>query len=106
MEKQSNLKEILLLTGTSFSARQYREKEEPAAGSSFTERERLEAACWNGLLKEMLPEIFQGEDKHLYLWQITEAESFLELDLSESPQVKEPNVSLDPYAFLPCLVLN
>jgi hypothetical protein len=106
MEKQSTLTEILLLTGTSFSARQYREKEETPPGQTPTEREQLQAACWNGLLKEMLPEIFVNAVNHLFLWQIREGESFLELELSEYPASKDPCDSIDPYSFFSTIMLN
>jgi hypothetical protein len=94
--------EILLMTGTSFSSRQWCEKNDQDSQNHLTEKEQLEEACWNGLLPEMLPEIYGqtcGKTK-LYLWQIREAVSFIEIELGELPADKEKYFSIDPYSFL------
>ena len=103
MKATSTQQEILLMTGTSFSNRQSQEKADSDKSRNLSEKERLEEACWNGLLKEMLPEVFKeiDADKELYLWQIKEASSFIELVLAEFPEEKDRYLSLDPYAFLP-----
>jgi hypothetical protein len=103
MKATSTQQEILLMTGTSFSNRQSQEKADSDKSRNLSEKERLEEACWNGLLKEMLPEVFKeiDADKELYLWQIKEASSFIELELAEFPEEKDRYLSLDPYAFLP-----
>jgi hypothetical protein len=94
--------EILLMTGTSFSSRQCCEKIDQDNHSELTEKEQLEEACWNGLLPEMLPEIYGQTcgDTKLYLWQIREAVSFIEIELGELPEEKEKYFSIDPYSFL------
>ena len=94
--------EILLMTGTSFSSRQWCEKNDQDNQNQLTEKEQLEEACWNGLLPEMLPEIYGqtcGKTK-LYLWEIREAVSFIEIELGELPTEKEKYFSIDPYSFL------
>jgi hypothetical protein len=94
--------EILLMTGTSFSSRQWCEKNDQDDQNHLTEKEQLEEACWNGLLPEILPEIYGkacGATK-LYLWQIKEAVSFIEIELGELPAEKEKYFSIDPYSFL------
>ena len=100
METNSTHQEILLITGTTFSAMQWVEKNEPGTPKNLSEIERLEEACWNGLLREMLPEIFTEADQKLFVWHIREAKSFLELEMSESPVSIDPYFSLDPYSFL------
>ena len=104
MKTISTQQEILLVTGTSFSARCcFREDEV----EKLTETEQLEEACWNGMLKYMLPEIcLQPAGKKIYLWQIKEALSFIGLELGESPEEKENYFSIDPYAFLPIRLLS
>ena len=94
--------EILLMTGTSFSSRQWCEKNDQDNQNQLTEKEQLEEACWNGLLQEMLPEIYGKTcgDTKLYLWQIREAVSFIEIELGELPGEKEKYFSIDPYSFL------
>ena len=102
MKKNSTQKEILLITGTSFSSRQLCERNDGGNSKSLSEIEQLEEACWNGLIHEMLPEIFeQGEGStNLYLWQIKTASHFLELELGQSYQTTDAYFSIDPYCFL------
>jgi len=107
MKTNSTQQEILLMTGTRFSSRQWCEKNSPAQ-DHLTDKEQLQNACWNGLLQEMLPEICKptAEDKNLYLWQITEAKSFIDLELGEVPGEIEKNHSINPYLFLPSQLLS
>lgn len=107
MKTNSTQQEILLMTGTSFSSRQWCEKTDPVQ-NNFTDKEQLQNACWNGLLQEMLPEICKptAEDKNLYLWQITEASSFIDLELGEVPGEIEKIYSINPYSFLPLQSLS
>jgi hypothetical protein len=102
METNSTQQEILLMTGTSFSQRQLSDSGDPGSSKPRTEKELLEEACWNGLLKEMLPEICEEPDKgnNLYLWEIRESVSCLQLQFSQFPQTKEGYFSIDPYTFL------
>jgi hypothetical protein len=89
--------EILLMTGTHFSSRQCWQKlnDNERLGS---EADQLQDACWNGLLKEMLPEVV-ANNKELYLWQIRENKSGLEIELAELPSEIDPYFSIDPYSF-------
>jgi hypothetical protein len=102
MKATSTQQEILLITGTSFANRQGQDKSDNEKSRNLSDKERLEEACWNGLLKEMLPEVFTeiDKEKELYLWQIKEASSFIELELAEFPEEKDRYLSLDPYVFL------
>lgn len=108
MKTNSTQQEILLITGTSFSARQWCEKNNDSEQKNMTETEKLEEACWNGLLREILPEISMNTDvdKKLYLWKIKEAASFIELEFGEVPEEKEKYFSIDPYSFLPARLLS
>ena len=107
MKTNSTQQEILLMTGTSFSSRQWCEKPDPVQ-NHFTDKEQLQNACWNGLLQEMLPEICKPAtgNKNLYLWQITEANSFIELELGEVPGEIEKYRSINPYSFLSLQLLS
>ena len=101
MKATSTQQEILLLTGTNFSLRHSFEKDDNDQ-DHLTEREQLEEACWNGLLKEMLPEICkQDSENKLYMWQVWKTNSFIEIELGEVPEEKENYFSIDPYSFLP-----
>ena len=90
--------EILLITGTTFSAKQFFGND---GKDNLTQKEHLEEACWNGLLQEMIPEIYgQTENKKLFLWHIKEGHSFIELELGEVPEEKDNQYSIDPYSFM------
>jgi hypothetical protein len=101
MKANSTQQEILLLTGTTFSTREWAEKDN-IRQNYLTEKERLENACWNGLLYEILPEIYSNldGDRKLFLWQIKEGNSFIELDLGEIPEETDKRFSIDPYSFM------
>ena len=101
MKTDSTQQEILLVTGTTFAAREWSEKES-SRESSLTEKEQLEAACWNGLLPEILPEVYFHTDhnKKLFLWQIKEGKSFIDLELGDFPEEMEKEFSIDPYSFM------
>jgi hypothetical protein len=94
--------EILILTGTSFSSRQCCEKDEKSGSNPLSEAEQLESACWNGLLPELLPEImeFGTSQQPIYLWEIREAASFIELELGAKRAEREKHFSVNPYLFL------
>lgn len=100
MATYSTQQEILLVTGTSFSSRQCYEREGDTG--RLNQKQQLEEACWNGLLGEMLPEIFLPSvpSHRIIVWKIREAQSFLELDLGEFPADKDQEFSIDPYCFL------
>ena len=101
MKSNSTQQEILLLTDTNFSSRHSFEKGDNNQ-NHLTEREQLEEACWNGLLKDMLPEICeQDAEGKLYMWQVWKTNSFIEIELGEIPEEKESYFSIDPYSFLP-----
>ena len=107
MKTKSTQQEILLMTGTKFSAREWAEKNVEDK-NKLSATEQLEDACWNGLLDEMLPELVQktAEGKKLFLWHVRHCRSFLEIELSESPTVIEREFSIDPYFFVPGILLN
>lgn len=101
MKTNSTQQEILLLTGTTFSKREWSQK---VSGNknNLTEKEQLEDACWNGLLAEMLPEVYlhSEESKKLFLWQIKQGKSFIDLEIGDIPDEVEKQFSIDPYSFL------
>jgi hypothetical protein len=101
MKPKSAQQEVLLNTDTEFAHRQWNDKDlKDSAG--LTGIEQLEKACWDGLVKELIPEldITLHSQKKLWLWQIHATQSFLALDFYESPGPKEWETSIDPYLFL------
>lgn len=101
MQDQSTQQEVLLLTGTSFSARLGVEAEETNERKNLDENAQLEQACWNGMLPTMLPEICANtiSEKPVYIWKIREASSFLEVEIGDAPRDIDAYFSLDPYAY-------
>ena len=95
--------EILLLTGTTFSQRQLCENDTKDDSKSLSASEKLEEACWTGLLDELLPEII--ENKKLHIWQIGDTEFSLQIELSEYPS-GEKLFSINPYYFLRTIGYN
>ena len=103
MKANSTQMEIIILTGTSFSASQIADKNEETSKPGRTEKEILTEACWNGLLPEILPEICEQipAGKKIYLWEIKEADAFIELELGELQEDKDRYFSINPYSFIP-----
>ncbi len=101
MKTNSTHQEILLLTGTSFSSKEWSYKDSDKK-NNLTEKEQLEEACYNGMLEQMLPEVFTKltAKNRMYLWDIKQGNSFIELELGEAPEEKENYFSIDPYSFL------
>ena len=101
MEPNSTQQEVLLSTNTHFAQRQWFDKDSDET-SNLNAKEKLEKACWDGLVKEMIPElnIALNSTKKLWLWRIHETRSFLALDFYEYPGPKETEVSIDPYLFM------
>ena len=103
METDILQQEILLLTGTTFSQRQLHENDARDDSNHLTASEKLEEACWTGLLDELLPEIITN--KKLYIWHIGDTEFSLQIELSEYPS-GEKQFSINPYYFLRTIEYN
>ena len=101
METKATQQEVLLNTDTAFAHRQWTDRglknEE-----NLSALENLEKACWDGLVKELIPEldITLKPNQKLWLWQIYSTRSFLALDYNEYPGPKEKETSIDPYLFM------
>lgn len=102
METNATQQEILLVTGTHFSSREWVEKDSASNQQQPTENDRLKEACWNGLIWEVFPEILvrTPQPLKLYLWQILEARHFLMMELGDLPNEIDKNFSIDPYYFM------
>ncbi len=95
--------EILLIATTTFSKNQCCGKEPSEQNNHQSHKEHLEEICWNGLLDEILPEILERSSagKGLYLWQIRQAEFYIQIELCSYPSLLDKQLSIDPYFFLP-----
>jgi hypothetical protein len=107
MKTNSSQQEILLVTGTTFSSRQfYKSSGQP--NDQLTEKEKLEAACRDGLLPGLLPEIFEEQsiNKKMFLWKMREGSLFIELKSGKVFLELEMEFSIDPYSFLAVQILS
>ena len=99
---RSNTLEILMFTNTSFSGRQLCELNAQERNGNLTPAEELEAACWNGLLDEMLPEITQRQayNDKLFIWQVETRKSYLRISMGVCPLIPAVRFTLDPHILL------
>ena len=102
METNSVQQEILLLKNTSLSQRQLYEQDTLQNARNEPQADWLEAACWNGWLDAMLPEMvdISTTGKKLYLWQIVQAKASLCIELCEYPKALDVQYSINPYAII------
>lgn len=94
--------EIMVVTGTTFSTQEFAITSDGLDYNHLTEKEKLEVACWNGLLPAMLPEVFgeKGLNRTMYLWEIREGSSFIELEMGDVYMDIEKQFSINPYSFM------
>ena len=101
MKPGSNSHEILLLTTSSFSKRQLCETDVKDPGKIPNPAEQLEAACWNGLLDEILDGVIEHPSgEKLFLWQIEKEASCLRLSMGEVPPEFDKEFSLNAHEIL------
>lgn len=101
MKNDTTQLEILLMTGTTFSSRQLCEKENPETNKPLSEIERLEEACWNGWVRELLPELCgQDINPKIFIWKIKGASSFIDLEMGRFPKDINKLFSIDPYSYV------
>ena len=110
MEKNRPTQEILLLTASSFAQGDLYDRNlfEDNSGKRPDPVENLQAACWNGLLKEWLPDTIKAGngDKEQFLWKVTVANSFLSIEFGGAPSPVDYSYLLDPYLSLPSKNIN
>jgi hypothetical protein len=111
-EKNKNMKpttihqEVLLFTGTSFSKRQFCEKDQSPRHESPASSEQLQRACWSGMLFEMLPGLFETAPAKTFVWEVIPAKSFIRVKLGAAAQPIESETSIDPYFLLSVKIFN
>ena len=96
--------EIFLVTSTTFFQKQLCERIDSESHHT-SHLQRLEVACWNGLLDEWFPEIIKRSTngKNLCVAHIESARPFLKIELSVSISFFNNSFSIDPHRFLPQL---
>ena len=102
MFNEIHQQEILLACNSQFFSKIYFDKCNESSSDISMEWEKIEEACWNGLLEEVLPEIFTMVIfvRPIYVWKIREYNSIMEIDMGEYPARKDNYFTIDPYKFL------
>ena len=98
MNKTATQQEIILLTNTRFAKKELQKNN---GDKESSQKHKLEEACWDGLLINLLPELLKL-DRHsnINLWNIDVANNFLDLQFSKAPKKLEEAFCLNPYIFL------
>ena len=68
--------------------------------------EKLELACWNGLLEKILPETLRPGHVRLFIIQVQKARNSLYIDLCQRPVTIAKEHSIDPYFLLDAIHYN
>jgi hypothetical protein len=102
MKQSSHHHEILLLTGTSLTSKQFANTAETNNERKPPAIEELEWVCRNGVLYEMFPEILGngGSTDKSVLWHASTGKNFLYVSIGPDPLGPEHNTSIDPYFFM------
>jgi hypothetical protein len=61
--------------------------------------EEIKEACWNGLPKEMLPEICKMNSlgRQMFIWGIRDYNATMEIDIGECLSNEDDYLCIDPY---------
>jgi hypothetical protein len=104
MKPQTINQEVLLFTTTSFSKKQFCEKDHMAGPADPSEE--LQKACWSGMLFEILPDLLENSPVKTFVWEVIPAETFIRIRSGSVPKGIESETSIDPYFFLPVTSFN
>lgn len=103
MKKTSTNREILLISQSSFFKRDWCELETNKHDKQLSQKEQLIKLCWNGMLKEIIPEICE---KKLTLWEINESGNMLDLRYGDIDMELNDEWSINPYVYLTFAIPN
>jgi len=107
MKKTSLHQELMLFTNTRFFTKAWALKQEEQIDKELSSKEKLKNACWNGLILELLPEACEKVyDPSLTLWQVSEADNFIELVFCKRFEKVESFFSINPYLHLENKIYN
>lgn len=101
--KKDIQQEILFAKNSSFVQRELHENNLSVNNKQprTYEANKLEEACWNGMMRKWLPVVNRSIDyKKLFLWKVFVANTFLCAELSGRPLEINSPYSLNPYLFL------
>jgi hypothetical protein len=102
MKNITGQQEILLSFTSSFLSKIYSDKCNTEPPGLCMDVEKIEEACWNGMLKELLPEIcnMSYSGRQMFIWGVRDYNSIMEIDIGERPSGKDGYLCIDPYKFM------
>ncbi len=108
MKKITTNREILLLSSSRFFQRDWCALNSNTNTKKLSQKEQLIQLCWNGMLKEMIPEILETQpgNKPLTLWEINESGNMLDLRYGDINEEMNDEWSINPYVFLTFAIPN
>lgn len=108
MKKITTNQEILLQGNSKFFQKDWCELNNNKNDKKLSQKEQLIQLCWNGMLKEMIPEIFESEagEKPLTLWEINESGNMLDLRYGDIDQSIDDEWSINPYVVMEFATMN
>ncbi len=108
MKKINTNLEILLQPDSSFFQKDWCESQNNGHSKKFTQKEQLIQLCWNGILNEMIPELFETSagKNPLTLWEINETEKLLDLRYGELGQLMNDEWAINPYVVSGLAIMN
>ena len=108
MKNSTKNQEILLLSNSSYFKRDWCELNSKGFDKKLSQKEQLSKLCWNDMLKEMMPELFETGDgqKPLILWEINESGNMLDLRYGDIDVEMNDEWSINPYVYLTFAIPN
>ena len=108
MKNNTTNLEIMLVTNSAFFKREWCELNTSKNEKLLSQKEQLIKLCWNGMLKEMIPEILVTEagKKPLTLWEINDSGNLLDLRYGNIDEEMNDDLSINPYVYLTFAEMN
>jgi DNA repair ATPase RecN len=100
--------EILLITDSCYLRRELKKKDARGIPNQISYMILLEKACCEGLLPDLLPELFEKAGQHdkQELMQTRQGKSFIDIEIGSFPRSRHCFFALDPYSFMEEKCLN
>jgi hypothetical protein len=102
MKKGNTHYEILMVTGSRFSQREFCSRDERDEARKLSPSEQLEKACWDGLLHELFPEILGSHSirNESFIWHTLLGKRYLYIQIGPNPASVSGQTTIDPYFYM------
>ncbi len=101
MKQTNSSQELLLITSSSLKNHCFCSKEDKTYNNKSSE-EKLEQACWDGLLPFLLPSsiLCSAAGQKQFVWEVVAGEHFIRVNIGPHPFNTRNSYSIDPYSFI------